>query len=58
MDPPVPATSVHPESLTTGGVQPFLLIVRTDRIFTIHGPNLVIEGDMDEYHRILGVSSI
>ena len=40
-------------------IQPFLLIVRTGWIFTAHVPNPTIEGEtLDEYHQILGVSSI
>ena len=39
-------------------VQSFLLIVRTDRIFTFHVPTLTLGGDMNEYLRMLGVSSI
>ena len=37
---------------------PFLLIVRTDRIFTAHVITLEMGCDMNEYRRILGVSSI
>jgi hypothetical protein len=37
---------------------PFLLIVRTGWIFTNHVSTLRNECDVDEYHRILGVSSI
>ena len=36
----------------------FLLIVRTERIFTTHRTNLSSACDMGEYRRILGVSSI
>ena len=36
----------------------FLLIVRTERIFTTHTTNLTSVCDMNEYRRILGVSSI
>ena len=45
------------------GIQPFLLIVRTDRIVTAHR-HIVPEGcaqrgvTVNEYRRILGVSSI
>ena len=35
----------------------FLLIVRTGRIFTAHVFNLMMVCDMNEYRRILGVSS-
>jgi hypothetical protein len=38
--------------------EPFLLIVRTERIFTTHAETLKDGCDMDEYRRILGVSSI
>ena len=38
--------------------EPFLLIVRTGRIFTTHVQTLKDGCDMDEYRRILGVSSI
>jgi len=37
---------------------PFLLIVRTGWLFTIHASTLRIGCDMNEYHRILGVPSI
>ena len=37
--------------------EPFLLIVRTGRIFTDHAFNLLVACDMNEYRRILGVSS-
>jgi len=37
---------------------PFLLIVRTGWLFTIHVCTLGIGCDMNEYHRILGVPSI
>jgi hypothetical protein len=37
---------------------PFLLIVRTGRIFTAHVVNLMMVCDMNEYRRIHGVSSI
>ncbi len=36
----------------------FLLIVRTGWIFTAHADTLREGCDMDEYHRILGCSSI
>ena len=36
---------------------PFLLIARTGRIFTAHAPTLKTGCDMNEYRRILGVSS-
>ena len=36
----------------------FLLIVRTERIFTTHAETLKDGCDMDEYRRMLGVSSI
>jgi hypothetical protein len=36
----------------------FLLIVRTERIVTIHTQTIESACDMDEYRRILGVSSI
>ncbi len=39
------------------GAEPFLLIVRTGRIFTAHVFNLLMTCDMNEYRRILGVSS-
>ena len=39
-------------------IESFLLIVRTERIFTAHvTPNKQVNGT-DEYRRILGVSSI
>lgn len=38
-------------------IQPFLLIVRTDRIVTAHAGTLRRRCDMNEYRRILGVSS-
>src|SRR5713101_1693576 len=40
------------------GIQPFLLIVRTARIVTVHGPIMLLTGTdkMDEYQRMLGVS--
>jgi hypothetical protein len=38
--------------------EPFLLIVRTERIVTAHVTNLNEACDMNEYRRILGVSSI
>jgi hypothetical protein len=37
-------------------VEPFLLIVRTDRVVTVEGPSRSWNG-VDEYRRILGVSS-
>jgi hypothetical protein len=37
---------------------PFLLIVRTGWLFTIHARTLKVRCDMNEYHRILGVPSI
>lgn len=37
---------------------PFLLIVRTGRIFTAHVISLLMRCDTNEYRRILGVSSI
>ena len=37
---------------------PFLLIVRTGRILTVHGKTVETGCDMNEYRRILGVSSI
>jgi hypothetical protein len=37
---------------------PFLLIVRTGWLFTIHASTLKVRCDMNEYHRILGVPSI
>jgi hypothetical protein len=37
---------------------PFLLIVRTERIVTTHVPTLEDGCHLDEYRRILGVSSI
>jgi hypothetical protein len=37
---------------------PFLLIVRTGWLFTIHASTLRNGCVIDEYHRILGVSSI
>ena len=40
------------------GNWPFLLIVRTERIFTFHDTTLGTGCHMDEYRRILGVSSI
>ena len=41
------------------GIQPFLLIVRTDRIVTAHADTLRMGCDSEsEYRRILGVSSI
>ena len=40
------------------GDWPFLLIVRTERIFTFHFTTLETGCDMDEYRRMLGVSSI
>ena len=36
----------------------FLLIVRTDRIFTIHATKVSTQCDTNEYRRILGCSSI
>ena len=39
-------------------VEPFLLIARTDRIVTAHIWTLRRGSDMNEYRRILGVSSI
>jgi len=39
------------------GTEPFLLIVRTGRIFTAHVFNLMKVCDMNEYRRIHGVSS-
>ena len=38
--------------------EPFLLIVRTERIVTTHVPTLEDGCHLDEYRRILGVSSI
>jgi hypothetical protein len=38
--------------------EPFLLIVRTERIVTAHITNLNNACHVDEYRRILGVSSI
>ena len=40
------------------GTGSFLLIVRTGRIFTFHASTQSSGCDMDEYRRILGVSSI
>ena len=40
------------------GNWPFLLIVRTERIFTTHALTAGNGSDTDEYRRILGVSSI
>jgi len=40
------------------GTGPFLLIVRTGRIFTAHAFTQTNGCDMDEYRRMLGVSSI
>ncbi len=40
------------------GNWPFLLIVRTGRIFTFHAATVRNGCDMDEYRRMLGVSSI
>jgi hypothetical protein len=37
--------------------EPFLLIVRTGRIVTAHTGTLSHATDMNEYRRILGVSS-
>lgn len=37
---------------------PFLLIARTGWIFTFHDTTLTTECDTNEYHQILGVSSI
>jgi len=42
------------------GTQPFLLIVRTAWIVTVHSPQSYggVPTKLDEYQRILGVSSI
>jgi hypothetical protein len=50
-------TSGSVEVRTGTTIEPFLLIVRTGRIFTAHVTNLIRRCDMNEYRRILGVSS-
>jgi hypothetical protein len=51
------ALAVHKADDPLLDTWPFLLIARTGRIFTAHVPTLKTGCDMDEYRRILGVSS-
>jgi hypothetical protein len=54
-----PVTQVIWDSIQpVRGTGPFLLIVRTGRIFTTHAGTQTDGCDMGEYRRILGVSSI
>ena len=52
------AFPIHETSNPSAVPESFLLIVRTERIVTTHVPTLEDGCHLDEYRRILGVSSI